>query len=519
MAVAAFGQNAGMDFCGLLPNENFRIATGRCTDAGGLPQALWYFRDETIALAKPGLPLAGFARGLPVREDLANWARANPPGSALDYPPLVWIGAPAVERAARISRVATAVTTSRGEVALELAARLPLNQSWFDASSAAFFCGRPVKLRGNHADDSFVARTLWPEDFRLPEAPPDVALAADPAAVRAWVRAQSQGGARSPFAVERAWRRPESGGPQPGQPLFGMILNGAQGDDDEAHGGHFALITGRVGAAGALDDLLVYNFYTLDAESEKGTIAAPVPLDNYLGDLNSGQAWYRPSYLLLATLAEPRVAAHLHSALARVYNQFYRHQLAYQHSRANCAGISVTTLRTLGWQVPVRGAESWLKAIPALPLVAARRASLARGKAVFDYLTEDRTLLYPAVAFAEISADLLRLVAGEGGRPLSELERLVAADVDEILLVRVPQFPSSRAWGDWPVESSAEYTACVPKDPAQHRIIPLPPRPFPAELRDPRSPREPPLRSDYAAAAWGVALLGAALLILRQLWE
>ena len=182
-----------------------------------------------------------------------------------------------------------------------------------------------------------------------------------------------------------------------------MILNGAQGDDDEAHGGHFALITGRVGAAGALDDLLVYNFYTLDAESEKGTIAAPVPLDNYLGDLNSGQAWYRPSYLLLATLAEPRVAAHLHSALARVYNQFYRHQLAYQHSRANCAGISVATLRTLGWQVPVRGAESWLKAIPALPLVAARHASLARGKAVFDYLTEDRTLLYPAVAFAEIS--------------------------------------------------------------------------------------------------------------------
>ena len=49
--------------------------------------------------------------------------------------------------------VATAVTTSRGEVALELVARLPLNQSWFDASSAAFFCGRPVKMRGNHADD------------------------------------------------------------------------------------------------------------------------------------------------------------------------------------------------------------------------------------------------------------------------------------------------------------------------------------------------------------------------------
>ena len=151
----------------------------------------------------------------------------------------------------------------------------------------------------------------------------------------------------------------------------------------------------------------------------------------------------------------------------------------------------------------MRGPESWLKAIPALPLVAARHASLARGKAVFDYLTEDRTQLYPAVAFEEIAADLLRLAPGQGGRPLSEFERLLAADVEEILLVRVPQFPSSRAWGDWPVESSGEYAARVPKDPAQHQIIPVPPRPFPAELRDPRSPGEPPLRSDYAVAGLG----------------
>ena len=270
MTVAAFGQNAGMDYFGLLPAVNFRIASGRCPAGGGLPQALWYFRDETIALPKPGLPLAGFARDLPVREDLAGWAGAHPPGSALDYPPLVWIGAPAVERAARISPAATTVTTSRGEVALELVARLPLNQSWFDASSAAFFCGSPVKMRGNHADAAFVARTLWPEDFRLPESPPEVELAADPAAVRAWVRAQPQGGARTPFAVERAWRRPGAGGAQPGQALFGMILNGAQGDDDEAHGGHFALITGRVGAAGALDDLLVSTSIPSTPRARKG---------------------------------------------------------------------------------------------------------------------------------------------------------------------------------------------------------------------------------------------------------
>ena len=54
------------------------------------------------------------------------------------------------------------------------------------------------------------------------------------------------------------------------------MLNGAQGDDDEAHGGHFALMTGQVGSEGALDDLLVNNFYSLDSESEKGILAAPV---------------------------------------------------------------------------------------------------------------------------------------------------------------------------------------------------------------------------------------------------
>jgi hypothetical protein len=372
-------------------------------------------------------------------------------------------------------------------------------------------------MRGIREEGAFVARTLWPQDFHLTVAPPAAPLAASASGIRDWMRAEPEGGARSPFAVESAWRRAGAPAPRPGQPLIGLMLNGAQGDDDEAHGGHFALMTGRVGADGAMDDWLVNNFYSLDSESEKGIIAAPVPLDNYLGDLNSGQGWYRPSYMLVATLREERAATHIQSALGRVYNQFYRHQFAYEHASANCAGISVTTLRALGWQVPARGPESWLKAIPALPLVAVKERSLKNGKAVFDYLTEDRTKLYPAVAFEEIAADLMNLAAGRTGRQLNRLERILAEDLEEILLVRVPQFPSSRAWGDWPVESSTEYQARVPADPALQQIIPVPPRPFPEELRDPQSPREPPLRSDIAVLAWGVALLGGLLLILRRL--
>lgn len=515
--MTAFGQNALMPAYGLFPADDFRITTGTCPDCQGLPQAMWFFRGETIAVPKNGLPLAGFSPTLPLPQDVATWAKSVMPGSQCQYPPLIWIAAPDIERGTQLAADASEVATQNGTLKFNLVPQLPLNRAWFDQHSRDYFCGRPLKIRGNRDGDTFVARTLWPEDFRLPDSAVPVVLADGPVAIRDWLRAQPQGGAQSPFAVESIWRRPGAPARQTGQAVFGLMLNGAQGDDDEAHGGHFAVLTGRVGERGAIDDWLVLNFYTLDAESEKGIIAAPVPLDNYLGDLNSGQAWYRPSYMLVARLREARTAVHVQSAFGRVYNQFYRHQFAYQHARANCAGISVTTLRALGWQVPERGPESWLRAALGLPLVAIKKKSLSQSKALFDYLTEDRTRLYPAAAFAEIAADLRRLVAGQGGRPISDFERLLAEDVEEILLVRLPQFPSSRAWGDWPVESSIEYSGRVPKDPAEQQIVPVPARPFPNQLRDPQAPAEPPLRSDYAVIAWGLALLLMMLFILRRL--
>ena len=514
---AIFRQNPVMPAYGLFPAGQFVVTSGGRRDCAALPQARWYFRAETIAVPKPGVPLAGFEPALKVLDDLAAWAKENPIDGACEFPPLVWLGAPDVVAGAQLAGDGRTIRGGERELVLQLAPRLPLNGAWFDASSMAFFRGRPLKMRGNRQPAGFVARTFWPQDFRIPEAPAHIELAANPAAMRDWVRAQPEGGARSPFAVDSLWRRPGGGGPRAGQPLIGLMLNGAQGDDDEAHGGHFALMTGRVGTQGDIDEWLVNNFYTLDAESEKGIIAAPVPLDNYLGDLNSGQAWYRPSYLLVATLNDARSAAQLQSALGRVYNHFYRHQFTYQHARANCAGISVMTARTLGWRIPQRGPESWLQAIVGLPLVALREWSLGKGKATFDYLTEDQTRLYPAAAFEEMGADLLRLARGQAARPLSAFERGLADDIEEILLVRVPQFPSSRAWGDWPVESSAEYAARVPTNRAERKIIPVPPRSFPDQLRDPRSPAEPWLRSDYAVAAWALAIVALFVFILRRL--
>ena len=172
------------------------------------------------------------------------------------------------------------------------------------------------------------------------------------------------------------------------------MVNGAQGDDDEAHGGHFALVTGRVRPDGAIGDWLVNNYYSLDVESEKGIIAAPVPLDNYLADLNSGQGWYRPSYLLVAVLRDERAAALVQSALNRVYNQFYRHQLDYYHPNQNCASISIDTLRALGWSIPVRGPSSRLLAWLGFPFIALKERSIGKAKLAFDYLRTDQTRLH-----------------------------------------------------------------------------------------------------------------------------
>lgn len=112
--------------------------------------------------------------------------------------------------------------------------------------------------------------------------------------------------------------------------------------------------------------------------------------------------------MLVATLREERTAAHLNSALARMFKHFYRHQFTYQHATANCAGISISTLRTLGWNIPKTSPISWLKAIIGLPLVALKSASLRKGKAMFDYYTEEQTRVLPAIAFEQAGADLMR---------------------------------------------------------------------------------------------------------------
>jgi hypothetical protein len=502
---------SGDDAIGLFPASSFRLATGATAGDRTLRQARWYFNGETIAVPVDGVPVAGFARGVTAFDDVRAWAASSAVPS-LDYPPLVWVGSPHVLRDARMSADGATIDGLR----LRLVARLPLNRSWFDRSSIAYFAGRPLTVRGVQQGDAFELRTVWPDDFAFGAPPPLRAMREPPAsAIRTLMREVPQGGSRAPYAAWTLWRR-DGATDWTGRAVLGLIVNGAQGDDDEAHAGHFGIVTGRVRGDGRTGDWLVNNFYTLDAESEKGIIAAPVPLDAYSGDLNSGQSWYRPSYLLVLVLRDARAASLVQSALGRVYNQFYRHQLAYYHADANCTSVSVDTLRALGWRIPRRGPTSRWLAWLAFPLMVAKERSLAKAKVAFDYMCTDQTRLMPAVALEDAYASVRALVAGAPGE--GRLGEMLACDVDAIAFLRIPQFPSSRAFGDAPASSLAEYRARLPEDRSQMQIVPVPPRPFPPALRDDDLLKPRPRGSDVAAAVWGaIGIAAVAALALRLL--
>src|SRR5690242_21874285 len=88
---------------------------------------------------------------------------------------------------------------------------------------------------------------------------------------------------------------------------------------------------------------------------------------------------------------------------------------------------------------------------------------------------------------------------------------MLAEDLEAVIYVRIPQFPSSRAFGQAPVASMDEYMKRAPQDHSKWKIVPVAPRPFPAAMRDPAAAGDPPRASVYALSAYALALLiGAA---------
>ncbi|HEY4136835.1 MAG TPA: hypothetical protein VGN65_00155, partial [Casimicrobiaceae bacterium] len=495
--------------------QDFAITDGAHAGGDTIASARWYFDHETIAVPRRGTPLAGYARGIATFDDVRAWNATRPVEPPLEYPPLVWVGAPQIVRHGRLRADGGVLEVDETTMPIARVAKIPLNRSYYDASSTRFFTGRPLTARGHlDSEGRFVVRMLWPEDFRLREAPPLRALRMDRqpgVTLRELMREEPHPGARSAFASYTLWRKPATSDDWRSRAVVAFIVNGAQGDDDEAHAGHFGVVTGRIADDGDIGDWLVNNFYTLDSESEKGIIAAPVPLDNYLADLNSGQAYYRPSYLLVAVLARDRAATLAQSAFARVYNQFYRHQLVYYHPTTNCTSISVDTLRALDFAIPGRGPTSRPLAWGGFPLLAAKERSIEKAKLAFDYLTVDQTRLMPAAAMEDIFDGLASLCRGTTKANSSDrsLGHMLAQDIDALVFLRIPQIPSSRAWGEAPVLDIREYRARLPRDRSRMQIVPVPARPFPHALRDADLQPPPAHPSRLAAIVWGTLLMFA----------
>lgn len=500
---------------GLLDAGKLKLTDGNCGDCASSPQSLWFFKYELIAAPTASGLVAGVTASLDRRADISQWA-ATPAAGTLAYPSVTWIGAPQLIDSARIDIAGSAVIPNGGQaMTFDLVPKLASNRSYVNAATAAYFSKRSVRLRGAVSDRDgrphFVARTIWPLDYaidgtRLPLAP--LKSAVD---LYDFVRDKnlaSDGNLASRLVWERS---PGAGRALAGKPVLGMVLDGAQGDDDESIGGHFAVATGRFGPRGEWADWAVNNFYNLDSVSEKGILAATLPMDNYLMDVNSGQQYYRPSYMLVAVLNKERSAAAYQGGVQRTLNHFYRHDLTYDGATNNCAGLSIDVFRALGWKVPERGPTNRLKALAAYPYVAIKQGSLKKGRGIYDYLTEETTRLLPAVAFDALGLDLLRIVGAMPGaaRTLTPYEQQLKDDVEAIILVKIPQVPSSRVAGAAPAFSFDDYMARVPSDQDKWQIVPVPPRPFPTALRDPATP---------AAAAPSLVPLPVAVLGLAGLF-
>ena len=450
------------------------LTSGSCTNCNLSDQAKWYFDAEIIAsLPTPDSASVTFPKWLEKQAEIND----NIP---------IWIASPALIESARLNKSGKLLILDDGtQINFETVAKIPQNQSFWNKNTTEFFKQRDIRLRGKMTNDAFIARTVWPLDFAINNY--QLLPLSEDENLQTLVQADD-GGVQQPHQNRLLWERtPGSAMEAAGKPVLGFMLNGAQGDDHEALAGHFAVVTGQFGDNGSYSDWLVNNFYNLETISEKGIIAAVTPMDNYLADLNAGQNYYRPSYMLVATLKNGQSATEFQQSINQVMNYFYRHDFIYNHADANCSGITIDTLRALGWKVPDRGINGYVQAVGAYFYTVITEKNLDAARQIYDYLTTETTRLLPAVAFDAIGEDLIRLTDNKPPRSLTPYEQTLADSIEAIWFIRIPQFPSSRVYGGAPVYSFNEYLETAPADRDQWVTIELSERNIPQALK----PREP----------------------------
>lgn len=485
-----------------------QLTTGRCQQCHLSPQARWYFDNEIIALSSAPAPAS-------TEITLPDWLQKSP--EINDDTP-VWIASPELIASALFNGSEQIIELPDGQqLDFQTVTKIPQNQSYWNSTTNEFFHKKMLRLRGKTLGNRFVARTVWPADFSITHF--QLMPLNQEESLQTLVQSDD-GGAQQPHLNRLLWERaPGAAKNSAGQAVIGLMLNGAQGDDHEALAGHFAVVTGQFNADGSYHDWLVNNFYNLDTVSEKGIIAAVTPMDNYLADLNAGQNYYRPSYMLFATLKDGQPATAFQQSINQVMNHFYRHHFIYNHADANCTGVSIDTLRALGWQIPTRGINGYILAIGAYFYTALTEYDLEAARQIYDYLTTETTRLFPAVAFDAIGEDLLRLAANESPRALSAFEQTLADNIEAIWFVRIPQIPSSRVYGNAPVYSFNEYVETAPADRDDWLSIELSDREIPPSLKQQTPVNPPPYPIPWPVVLILFGLMSFVVLTLRWLFK
>ncbi len=449
-----------------------QLLSGDCRVCPLLPQTKWYFEGECLAISNEK------AR-VDTAVTLPHWLADAP---FIESPPPIWLGQPESIQNVKLESGENQIRWPDGRRQnWQIIDKIPQNQSYWNAESAAFFAGKTVHMRGATIEDSFIAETIWPMDFSIRGT--TVHALSGQETIKDWIRAD-QGGVSQPHSDRLIWQRNQQAAKNAtDKPVLAIMLNGAQGDDHEALAGHFALVTGKFNADGQYANWLVNNFYSLDVVSEKGIIAAVTPMDKYLADLNSGQSYYRPSYMLVATFNEVTPVRQVQQSMNQIMQHFYRHSFQYRHAGMNCTGISIDALKALGWNVTERGSNGMLMAIGAYFYSLVTEGNFTSARQLYDYLMTESSRLLPAVAFDVLSEAVISLAENSTDRQLSDFEQQLAQHLDAIWLVRIPQIPSSRELGGAPVFSIQEYLDTAPANRDDWVSIDLPPKMLPESLQ------------------------------------
>ncbi|WP_447980066.1 hypothetical protein [Candidatus Nitrospira bockiana] len=438
---------------GLYHPDELRLTGGQCGNCPISAATLWYVRDQTLAV----------------------------PRAASYDSPVIWVGAAEVLEHVRLF--------TDGEIPVMLVPRTGDSETEFDDASARYFLGRPLRLRGTlwfrEASPLFVARTIWPEDFRIVPERLRLEPLRDARELDALIMAQMES-VPDPY-MRLLWeRRPGEPRRWLNRPVLAFVLNGAQADDDDAHAGHMSVATGYLGPAGEWADWLVNNFYPLDKVDSKGIVSAIVPMDNYLMDVNSGQAYYRPNYLAVAVLREDRAPRLFQRRIEDVFYHYYCHNLEYDVATMNSTSIPIDTLRQMGWNIPSLGRSGIFKALLGFVYVSLTQGNVSQGRQFYNAFIEEKTRLSPRLAFQAATLDLLRLAerAVPQDRTLTAYEEMLRDDLEAVLFLRIPQVPSRRPFGTYPVTSFEEYLERLPDDPSRWKRTTDPVRPFPKHLAE-----------------------------------